>query len=133
MNIFEAYNKNKYKFWLLIWILSIIYALLNHLLEFKKNEAANYVKIQGKIINVLGSEDNLLGREMIVISLDDGRSYRLPYGEIPFLEKGDIIGLKINISDVSNNKKIIYAKSYKMIKEFQNVKIKIIKPETFAD
>lgn len=64
---------------------------------------------------------------MIVISLDDGRAYRLPYGETPFLEKGDIIGLKVNISDISNNKEIIYAKSYEMIKEFKNLKIKIIR------
>jgi len=127
MNISQAYNKNKYKFWLSIFVLSIIYALLNNLLEYKKYESASYANIQGKIVHVLGGEDNLLGREMLVISLDDGRSYRLPYGKIPFLEKGDIIGLQINISEFSNNKEVIYAKSYTMIKEFQNLKIETIK------
>ncbi len=129
MRIFQTYNKNKYKFWLSIFILSISYAFMNNFLEYKKNDSASYAKIKGKIINVVGSEDNLLGREMIMISLDDGRSYRLPYGEIPFLEKGDVIGLQINISDFSNNKEVIYAKSYTMIKELHNLKIEIIENE----
>ena len=126
MNVFNAYTRNRYKIWLFVFILSAIGALLNVLIENQQNKSASYTEIQGKIINVLGSEDTLLGREMMIISLDDGKSYRLPYGEMPFLEKGDVIELKINTSDLSKNKKIIYAKSYNMIQEFQNIKIEIV-------
>ena len=107
--------------WNILFILFLIIGGISYLvidyIETRPYEG-EAVTITGKVSkSVYVSRGTVTGKSFTRITLDDGRTFRMPLGEMVILKKGDVVNLKIPKGDGEKSESDVQVIEYDLVEK----------------
>ncbi len=107
--------------WNILFILFLVIGGISYLvidyIETRPYEG-EAVTITGKVSkSVYVSRGTVTGKSFTRITLDDGRTFRMPLGEMVILKKGDVVNLKIPKGDGEKSESDVQVIEYDLVEK----------------
>ena len=107
--------------WNILFILFLVIGGISYLvldyIETRPYEG-EAVTITGKVSkSVYVSRGTVTGKSFTRITLDDGRTFRMPLGEMVVLKKGDVVNLKIPKGDGEKSESDVQVIEYDLVEK----------------